>query len=54
MCFSYQERLAWIRRMEQMEKDLKIAEERKQQAKAAPAKPKAPATGAVQEEPVPV
>ena len=55
MCFDYQERLAWIRRMEQVEKELKEAEERKrQQIAAAPAKPKVPQSGAAQEEPVPV
>jgi hypothetical protein len=37
MCFDYHERLAWIRRVEQMEKELKEAE----LAKAAAARKKA-------------
>lgn len=35
MCYEYQERLAWIRRMEQVEKELKEAEERKKRQVAA-------------------
>jgi hypothetical protein len=54
MCFDYHERLAWIRRVEQMEKELKEAE----LAKAAAARKKAegrqalPETDA-KEQPVP-
>jgi hypothetical protein len=54
MCFEYYDRLAWIRRMEQMEKELKEAE----LARAGTARKKAegrqaaPQTG-TQEEPVP-
>ena len=33
MCFEYHERLAWIRRIEQMEKELKKAELAKAEAK---------------------
>jgi hypothetical protein len=55
MCFEYHERLAWIRRMEQMEKELKAAELAKAEAarKKAEGRQAAPETG-TQEEPVPV
>ena len=54
MCYDYHERLAWIRRMEQMEKELKDAERVKAEAekKQAGARQPAPQTDA-QEEPVP-
>lgn len=54
MCFEYQERLAWIRRMEQAERERKEAEERRNKPATTPARPKVPQTGAAQEEPVPV
>ena len=55
MCFEYHERLAWIRRMEEMEKKLKEAELAKAEAarKKAEGRQAAPETG-TQEEPVPV
>lgn len=55
MCYDYHERLAWIRRMEEMEKKLKEAELAKAEAarKKAEERQAAPETGA-QEEPVPV
>ena len=55
MCFEYHERLAWIRRVEQMEKELKEAESAKAEAvrKKAGERQSTPETGA-QEEPVPV
>jgi len=55
MCFEYHERLAWIRRVEQVEKELKEAELAKAEAKRKKADDRqaAPETGA-QEEPVPV
>ena len=54
MCYDYHERLAWIRRIEQMEKELKEAE----LAKAEAARKKAEGRQAVpqpdaQEQPVP-
>jgi len=54
MCFEYHERLAWIRRMEQVEKELKEAELAKAEAgrKKAGDRQAAPETG-TQEEPVP-
>jgi hypothetical protein len=54
MCFEYHERLAWIRRMEEMEKKLKEAEIAKAEAgrKKAEDRQAAPETG-TQEEPVP-
>jgi hypothetical protein len=55
MCFEYHERLAWIRRMEQVEKELKEAELARAEAarKKAEGRQTAPETG-TQEEPVPV
>jgi phage regulator Rha-like protein len=55
MCFEYHERLAWIRRVEQMEKELKEAELARAEAKRKKAdeRQSASETGA-QEEPVPV
>ena len=55
MCFEYHERLAWIRRVEQMEKELKEAELAKAEAarKKAEGRQAAPEPG-TQEEPVPV
>ena len=55
MCFEYHERLAWIRRVEQMEKELKEAELARAEAKRKKAdeRQSVPETGA-QEEPVPV
>jgi phage regulator Rha-like protein len=55
MCYDYHERLAWIRRMEEMEKKLKEAELAKAEAarKKAEGRQAAPQTG-TQEEPVPV
>ena len=55
MCFEYHERLAWIRRVEQMEKELKEAELAKAEARRKKAEDRrsAPETGA-KEEPVPV
>ena len=54
MCFEYHERLAWIRRMEQVEKELKEAELARAEAgrKKAGDRQAAPETG-TQEEPVP-
>ena len=54
MCFDYHERLAWIRRIEQMEKQLKDAELAKAEAKRKKAEGRqtAPETEAV-EQPVP-
>jgi phage regulator Rha-like protein len=54
MCFEYHERLAWIRRVEQMEKALKEAELAKAEAKRKKAgeRQSAPETGAT-DEPVP-
>ena len=54
MCDSYQERLYWIRRIEQMRKEMEQAEDLKKQAKTtAPAKPAAPEMGVEEHEPVP-
>ena len=55
MCFEYHERLAWIRRVQQVEKELKEAELAKAEAqrKKADERQSAPETGAT-EEPVPV
>jgi len=54
MCYDYHERLAWIRRMEQMEQELKQAELAKAEAarKKAEGRQAAPKTD-TQEEPVP-
>ena len=54
MCFDYHERLAWIRRMEQMEKELKEAELAKAEArrKKAEGRQAVPETD-VKEQPVP-
>lgn len=54
MCFDYHERLAWIRRIEQMEKELKEAELAKAAAgrKKAEGRQAAPETDA-EEQPVP-
>ena len=54
MCYDYHERLAWMRRVEQMEKDLKEAELAKAEAarKKAEGRQGAPETG-TQGEPVP-
>jgi hypothetical protein len=54
MCYDYHERLAWIRRIEQMEKELKAAELAKAEAgrKAAEGRQTAPHPDA-QEQPVP-
>jgi hypothetical protein len=54
MCFEYHERLAWIRRVEQMEKELKEAELAKAEAarRKAEGRQAAPESGK-QEEPVP-
>jgi NMD protein affecting ribosome stability and mRNA decay len=55
MCFEYHERLAWIRRVEQMEKELKEAGLARAEAKRkrADERQPTPEPGA-QEEPVPV
>ena len=55
MCFEYHDRLAWIRRVEQMEKELKQAELAKAEAarKKSEGRQAVPETG-TQEEPVPV
>ena len=54
MCYDYHERLAWIRRIEQMEKELKDAELAKAEArrKKAEGRQTAPQPDA-QEQPVP-
>jgi len=54
MCYDYHERLAWIRRMEQMEKELKEAELAKAEAgrKKAEGRQVAPQPE-VEEQPVP-
>ena len=54
MCYDYHERLAWIRRMEQMEKELKEAELAKAEAarRKAEGRQAMPEVGA-KEEPVP-
>jgi hypothetical protein len=55
MCFDYHERLAWIRRIEQMEKELKQAELAKAEGrrKKAEGQRAAPEKGVVEREPVP-
>lgn len=54
MCYDYHERLAWIRRVEQMEKELKEAELAKAEARRKKAEDRqaAPETDA-KEQPVP-
>jgi hypothetical protein len=54
MCYDYHERLAWIRRVERMEKDLKEAELAKAEAarRKAEGRQAAPEAGQ-QQEPVP-
>lgn len=55
MCYDYHERLAWIRRMEQMEKELKEAELARAEARKKQAEGRQPAPQKdTQEEPVPV
>ena len=54
MCYDYHERLAWIRRVEQMEKETKEAELAKAEAKKKQAGGRQPAPQTdSQEEPVP-
>ena len=54
MCFDYHERLAWARRMEQMEKQLKDAELAKAEAKRKKAEGRQAAPQPeVRDEPVP-
>jgi hypothetical protein len=55
MCFDYHERLAWIRRIEQMEKELKQAELAKAEGrrKKAEGQRAAPEKGVEEREPVP-
>jgi len=54
MCFDYHERLAWIRRIEQMEKELKAAELAKAEARRKKADGRQAAPGMdVKEQPVP-
>ena len=54
MCFDYHERLAWIRRMEQMERKLKEAELAKAEARRRKLEERQAAPGAdAKEEPVP-
>ena len=55
MCYDYHERLAWIRQMEQREKELKEAERARAEAGIKQPKDRQPAPQTdVQEEPVPV
>ena len=54
MCDTYQERLYWIRRIEQMRKEMEQAEDLNKQARTAvPAKPAAPEASVAEHEPVP-
>jgi hypothetical protein len=54
MCDSYEDRLFWIRRVEQMRKETERAEELKKQSKTAtPGKPAAPEKGVEEHEPIP-
>ena len=54
MCDSYEERLYWARRIEQMRREKEKADElRKQQKPSTPARPAAPAPDVRKDEPVP-
>ena len=54
MCDGYHERLYWIRRVEQMRKEMEKAEETKKQNRpATPAKPAEVETGVEEHQPVP-
>lgn len=54
MCGDYNERRYWIRRIEEMRKEMERAEEQKKRTAApTPAKPAVPETGVEEHEPVP-
>jgi hypothetical protein len=53
MCDSYEDRLFWIRRVEQMRKETEAQELKKQSKTAIPAKPAAPEKGVEESEPIP-
>jgi hypothetical protein len=54
MCDSYEERLYWARRVEQMRREKERAEERKKEKRTStPAKPDAPEREGERREPVP-